>query len=111
MRVKVKYNGSYGEREVENCEYVNREEWFGKTWLIEIGGSYVSLFFVVEADYESAAIDELVDSEWGHLLKTDEQCLYCENMNYENCECSFAGNYSERVDLDYVMVYRCEVVL
>ena len=36
-------------------------EWFGKTWLVEVGGSYSSLHLAVEADSICDAIDELAD--------------------------------------------------
>lgn len=105
-KVSVKTNG----RLIENCEYVNPDEWFNKTWLIEIGAGFFSLFYVVEADHESDAIDELTDSEFGHIIKTDELCKYCEVDDIDHCECTYAGNYGDRVNLDYVSIRRCEVV-
>lgn len=89
---------------------VNRGGWFGETWLVEIGMGFNSCFVVVEADTDADAIDELADSpRWSHLIKTDDKCTACENGYYDGCECSFAGNYRERVDLDNVYVHRCQV--
>ena len=42
---------------------LNPGDWFGKAWLIEIGGSYSPLFLVVEADSITDAIDELADHD------------------------------------------------
>jgi hypothetical protein len=40
---------------------INPGGWFGKAWLVEIGGSFTPLFLVVEADSVSDASDELSD--------------------------------------------------
>lgn len=98
------------ETPIANCEYVNEGDWFGKCWLIEIGVGYFSLFYVVEADAPSDAIDALVDSEFGHILKTDELCAACEVDDHDNCQCTYAGNFGERVNLDNVYIKRCEVI-
>ena len=36
--------------ELTDIPVLNPGDWFGKAWLIEIGGSYSPLFLVVEAD-------------------------------------------------------------
>ena len=52
---------------------LNPGGWFGKTWLVEIGGYYSPLFLVVEADTISDAIDELSDdSTYGHQIHVPE---------------------------------------
>ena len=88
---------------------VNRAQWFGKTWLLQIAVGYDSINFVVEADNEQDAIDEFTDSKYGHMIKTDELCIACEQRDYDNCQCTFGGNYSERIDLDYVYISKCKV--
>ena len=48
---------------------LNPGDWFGKAWLIELGGSYTPLFLIVEADSMSDAIDELAENEkYGHHI-------------------------------------------
>jgi hypothetical protein len=87
----------------------NRGQWFGKTWLILIGMGLESFAIVAEADNESDAIDALTDSKYGHLIKTDEKCECCKVNNFDFCTCNFAGNFSERVDLDNVYITKCKV--
>ena len=59
--------------ELTDVPVVNPGDWFGKTWLIEIGGSYTPLFLIVEADSASDAIDELADSDrWGHNIVVED---------------------------------------
>ena len=48
---------------------LNPDGWFGKTWLIELGGSYTPLFLVVEAFSLTDAIDVLsFDETYGHQI-------------------------------------------
>lgn len=54
---------------------INPGNWFGKTWLIELGVTYTPMFFVVEADNVSDAIDELAESEYGHLIVVEDDDL------------------------------------
>ena len=52
---------------------LNPGDWFGKAWLVEIGGCYTPLFLVVEADNISDAIDELSDDPtFGHQIHVPE---------------------------------------
>jgi hypothetical protein len=88
----------------------NKGQWFGKHWLIMIAIGYDTLNTLVEADNAQDAIDEFTDSKYGHLIKTDDLCENCEREDYDRCECSFAGNYSERVDLDYVTIHKVDKV-
>lgn len=50
-----------GGQEHDRVPVLNPGNWFGKTWLIEIGGCYSPLFLIVEADSITDAIDELAD--------------------------------------------------
>ena len=50
-------------QDLTDIPVINPGGWFGKTWLLELGGSYTPLFLVVEADSVSDAIDELSDNE------------------------------------------------
>jgi hypothetical protein len=42
--------------DLNDIPVINPGGWFGKTWLIEIGGSYTPLFLVVEADTISVSV-------------------------------------------------------
>ena len=60
--------------EFEKVIELNEGEWFGRTWLVfvHLGGMSVAKF-EIEASCEQDAIDELTDSEYGHLIiKTED---------------------------------------
>lgn len=80
---------------------INRGQWFGKTWLIEVGMGYDSCFVLVEADDESDAIDVLADSKRSYLIDTDEDLGDDWNTR--------AGNDGHLVNLDNVGIRRCTV--
>lgn len=83
---------------------VNPGDWFGKTWLLEIGGSYTPLFLIVEADSASDAIDELADSEkWGHNIVVDEADL----GDYDPETCHY-GPSGQVLDLDHLAIHGSE---
>lgn len=87
--------------ELTDVPVVNPGDWFGKTWLLEIGGSYAPLFLIVEADSASDAIDELADSEkWGHHIVVDEANL----GDYDPETCHY-GASGQVLDLDHLMVH------
>ena len=93
---------------------VNRGGWFGKAWLVWAGGGFNPLTFLIEADCESDAIDELADSKHAAVITTDEKCDTCEEQEkmradlqcFDSCTCSFAGNYGVTVNLDSVGIAR-----
>lgn len=94
---KAKLNG----HDLNDVVVLNPGDWFGKCFLIEIGGSYSPLFLVVEADSVSDAIDELADSEkHGHLITVDEADLgdYPEEDRHY-------GPSGQVLDLDHLMVH------
>lgn len=86
--------------ELEDADYLNKDEWFGKTWLVSVS----SFHFVVEGDYESSVIDEFVDSDKGHLVIVAEEDIEDEETIHR------AGNYGEPCDLTCVHVERCTVL-
>ena len=45
---EVTANASFHGHELNGISVINPGNWFGKTWLLEIGGSYSSLYLVVE---------------------------------------------------------------
>ena len=65
---------NFNGQELKDIPVLNPGDWFGKSWLIEIGGSHVPLFLVVEADTIMDAVDELADNEkYGHqIIVADE---------------------------------------
>lgn len=81
---------------------VNRGNWWGKTWLVTIQMGFEGLNFVIEADTEQDAIDELADSKYYHLIEDD-------NENTPEDWRDYAGNESKRVNLDNVYIEQCTV--
>lgn len=87
--------------ELKDIEVVNPGGWFGKTWLIEIGGSYWPLFLIVEADSVQDAVDELADSEkFSHHIVVDEADL----GDYPEEERHY-GPCGQVLDLDHLMIH------
>lgn len=71
----VRAKGKLGDHDIDAI-VLNPGGWFGRTWLLELGGSYTPLFLVVEADSMSDAIDELSDNErFGPQIHVDDQSL------------------------------------
>jgi len=80
---------------------INPGGWFGKAWLVELGGSYTSLFLVVEADSMSDAIDELSDNEkYGHQIHVSNGDL----ADYAEADRHYDGS-GRVIDLEHVMVH------
>jgi len=103
--------GAYGKKDEYRVDRLaNRGEWFGKTWFVGIGCGFDIHRVVVEADNESEVIDALTDSAAGHLIKVDEECPHQDPDQWDQCNCTFAGNFSDRVDLDDIRILkRCKV--
>lgn len=80
---------------------LNPGNWFGKAWLVEIGGSYTPLFLVVEADTVSDAIDELSDDKtYGHQLHVPDSDL----GDYPEDDRHYDGS-GRVIDLDHLMIH------
>jgi hypothetical protein len=97
ITASCKLNG----QDLTNVPVLNPGDWFGKTWLLEIGGSYVPLFLMVEADSVQDAIDELAENEkYGHNIVVDEADLadYPEDSRHY-------GPSGQVLDLDHLMVH------
>jgi hypothetical protein len=85
---------------------INPGGWFGKTWLLEIGGSYWPIFLVVEADSITDAIDELAENEkYGHHITVDEADLF----DYPEDDRHY-GASGQVLDLDHLMIHGQEGV-
>ncbi len=97
----INASGNINGHELTNVEVINPGDWFGKTWLIEIGGSYSSHYLIVEANSMSDAIDELADSEkYGHHIVVEDEYLddYAEDSRHY-------GPSGQVLDLDHIMIY------
>ena len=80
---------------------LNPEGWFGKAWLIELGGSYTPLFLVVEADTVSDAIDELSDNKkYGHQIHVSDDDL----GDYPDEDRHYDGS-GRVIDLEHLLVH------
>lgn len=97
---EITARGKLNNHELADIPVINPAGWFGRTWLIEIGGSYSPMFLVVEADTVSNAIDELADSKYGHHVIVDEADL----GDYPEDERHY-GPSGQVIDLDHLMVH------
>lgn len=93
--------GTINGHDLTDILVLNPGDWFGKAWLVELGGSYSSLYVVIEADSMSDAIDELAENEkYGHQIVVAEEDLgdYPEDDRY------YSGS-GQVLDLDHLMIY------
>ena len=96
ITAKAKFNG----HELNDIPVLNAGDWFGKCFLLEIGGSYSPLFLIAEADTVSSAIDELADSRFGHLITVADDDL----GDYPEDERHYGPN-GQVLDLDHLMIH------
>lgn len=93
--------GSFGGQELKDMPVLNPGDWFGKAWLLEIGGSYWPIFLIVEADSVTDAIDELADNEkYGHHIVVPPEDL----GDYPEDERQY-GASGQVIDLDHLMIH------
>ncbi|HMP57731.1 MAG TPA: hypothetical protein PKD86_00135 [Gemmatales bacterium] len=98
---EITASGMFGGQRLDKVEVCNPGDWFGKTWLIEIGGSYWPLFLVVEADSVQDAIDEFAEStKFSHHIVVPPEDL----GDYPEDERHYGPN-GQVIDLDHVMVH------
>ena len=93
-------HGKLNGHEIE-AEVINPGDWFGKTWLVEIGGCAWPTFVAVEADSVTDAIDELSGNDkYGHNLVVEDADLadYPEDSRY----CNDGGQV---LDLDNILIH------
>jgi len=101
---EVKSCATFNGHELKDIPVINPGDWFGKTWLVEIGGSYWPLFLIVEADTVQDAIDELADSEkYGHNISVPDDDL----ADYDAETCNY-GPSGQVIDLDHLMIHGTE---
>lgn len=97
----VTASGMFGGQRLDKVGVLNPGDWWGKAWLIEIGGSFWPLFLVVEADNVQDAIDEFADSDkHAHQIVVPEEDL----GDYPEHERHY-GPSGQVIDLDHVMVH------
>jgi hypothetical protein len=102
----IKAKSTFNGHKLTDIPVLNPGNWFGKCFLLEIGGSYTPLFLIVEADSVAAAIDELADNEkYGHLIIVDGDDL----DDYDPDTCHY-GPSGQVLDLDWLMVHGMEGV-
>ena len=99
-------NVTFHGHELKDMPVINPGGWFGKTWLIEIGGCYAPFFLIVEADSVCCAIDELADCEkYAHHIVVPDSDLRDypeEDRHYSGC--------GKVIDLDHLMIHGQEGV-
>jgi hypothetical protein len=87
--------------ELTDIPVLNPGDWFGKTWLIELGGSYTPLFLIVESDNMSDAIDELAENDkYGHQIVVPDEDL----ADYPEEDRHYSGA-GQVLDLDHLMIH------
>lgn len=98
---KITAKAKLHNHELSDIPVLNLGDWWGKTWLVEIGGSYAPLFLIVEADFVQDAIEELADDEkYGHLI-----CVANEDLgDYDPDDCHY-GPSGQVLDLDHLMIH------
>jgi len=101
LPVKITASCTFNGHDLTDIPVINPGAWFGKAWLIEIGGSYTPLFLVVEADTVSDAIDEFSDDEiYGHQIHVPDSDL----ADYLEDDRHYDGS-GRVIDLDHLMIY------
>ena len=97
----VTANAKFHGHELKHIEVINPGGWFGKCWLIEIGGSYSAHYLIVEGDSLNDAIDELASNEkHGHNIVVEQDRL----SDYDPDNCHY-GPSGQVLDLDHLMIH------
>ena len=98
---EITATGKFSGHDLKDIPVLNPGDWFGKCWLIEIGGSYCPLFLVVEADSIQDVIDELAANEkYGHQIIVDDADL----GDYPEEDRHYSGS-GKVLDLDHLMIH------
>ena len=101
---KITASFDFNGQKMTDVDVINAGDWFGKTWLLSIGGGFTPLFLIVEADSISDAISELADSEeWGHEIVVADDDLG--DYDPESAEYSGSGKV---IDTDCLSVHECQ---
>lgn len=104
MTIEITAKGNFLGTELSEIPVINPGNWFGKSWLIELGGSYTPLFLIVEAENVCDAIDELAENEkYGHQIIVADEDL----GDYPEEDRHYSGT-GHVLDLDHLMIYGTE---
>ena len=99
--MKITASCKIHDQDLADVPVLNPGGWFGKTWLLEFGGSYTPLFLVVEAGSVSDAIDELSGNEtYGHQIHVADPDL----GDYPEDDRQYDGS-GRVIDLDHLMIH------
>lgn len=99
--MKITASCRFQGQDLTDIPVLNPGDWWGKAWLVEIGGSYTPLFLVVEADSVSDAIDELSDDPtYGPQIHVPDSDL----GDYPEDERHYDGS-GQVIDLDWVTIH------
>jgi hypothetical protein len=98
---KITASCTFNGHDLTDVPVINPGGWFGKCWLLELGGSYSPIFLVVEADSMSDAIDELSDNEtYGHQIHVPNEDL----ADYPEDSRHYDGS-GRVIDLDHLLIH------
>lgn len=98
---QITAKATFHDHDLADIPVLNPAGWFGKTWLLEIGGNYTPLFLVVEADNVQSAVEELADDpKYAHLIVVADQDL----GDYDPDDCHY-GPSGQVLDLDWLMIH------
>lgn len=99
--MKITASCKFQGHDLTDIPVLNPGDWWGKAWLIEIGGSYTPLLLVVEADSVSDAIDELSDDPtYGPQIHVPDSDL----GDYPEADRHYDGS-GRVIDLDHLMIH------
>jgi len=94
-------NATLNGQELTDLWVVNPGGFFGRTWLLEIGGSNWPLFVIVEADCVWSAIEELAEDEtFGFHIRVADANL----DDYPEDERHY-GPSGQVLDLDHLLIH------
>jgi len=97
----IKADGRLDSVPLRDIPVLNPGDCWGRTWLLEIGGSYWPLYLVVEAEDVANAIDVLADDpQYGHQIVVPPEDL--DDYPEEDRHYSSSGN---ALDLEHLWVY------
>ena len=98
---EVTAKATFHGQDLTDIPVLNPGDWFGRAFLIEIGGGYSPLFLVVEADNITDAIDVLADHDkYGHLIAVPDEDL----GDYDPDDCHY-GPSGQVLDLDHLLIH------
>ena len=74
-----------GEERIRVDRVVNKGGWFGVTWLLRIPCGFECLCVLVEAEHETAVVEELQESSWFLKWCGNDSELTLEGARLDRC--------------------------